>query len=99
MGNIPQGALGCNCRDRFLQRRSTHAERAGSVLRALFINLETRRVEIAGIVQQPDGRWIQQIARNVVDVDHGSLNDCCYLIHDRDPLFTEAFGRFLRLLA
>lgn len=27
------------------------------------IDLETRRVEIAGIVQQPDGRWMQQIAR------------------------------------
>jgi transposase InsO family protein len=31
------------------------------------IDLETRRVEIAGIVQQPDGEWMNQIARNLTD--------------------------------
>ena len=51
------------------------------------IDLETRRVEIAGIVQQPEGRWMQQIARNLTDVDSGWLNGCRYLIHDRDPLY------------
>ena len=60
------------------------------------IDLQTRRVEVAGIVQQPDGRWMQQIARNITDVDTGFLNGNRTLIHDRDPLFTEAFGAHLR---
>lgn len=59
------------------------------------IDLETRRVEIAGIVQQPEGRWMQQIARNLTDVDGDWLNGCRYLIHDRDPLFTELFRALL----
>ena len=59
------------------------------------IDLQTRRVEVAGIVQQPDGRWMQQIARNLTDVDTGFLNGSRYLIHDRDPLFTEAFRAHL----
>ncbi len=60
------------------------------------IDLQTRRVNIAGIVQQPDGQWMQQIARNLTAVDDGFLNGCRYLIHDRDPLFTEAFRALLK---
>ena len=60
------------------------------------IDLQTRRVAIAGIIPQPDGRWMQQIARNLTDVDDGFLNGCRYLIHDRDPLFTEAFRALLK---
>jgi transposase InsO family protein len=59
------------------------------------IDLQTRRVEIAGIVQQPDGAWMKQIARNLTDPDSGFLNGTRYLIHDRDPLFTEAFRGIL----
>ncbi len=55
------------------------------------IDLETRRVEIAGIAQQPDGEWMKQIARNLTDADEGFLNGTRHLIHERDPLFTEAF--------
>ncbi len=55
------------------------------------IDLETRRVEVAGSAQQPDGEWMKQIARNLTDADEGFLNESRYLIHDRDPLFTEAF--------
>ena len=32
------------------------------------IDLKTRRVEIAGLVAQPDGRWMTQVARNLTDV-------------------------------
>ncbi len=59
------------------------------------IDLESRRVGIAGIAQQPDGQWMKQIARNLTDVDEGFLNGTRYLIHDRDPLFTEAFREVL----
>ena len=59
------------------------------------IDLQTRRIEVAGIVQQPHGRWMQQIACNLTDVDTGSLTGSRYLIHDRDLLFTEAFRAHL----
>ncbi len=59
------------------------------------IDLQTRRVEIAGIAQQPDGEWMKQIARNLTDCDEGFLNETRYLIHDRDPLFTRAFSELL----
>ena len=60
------------------------------------IDLQTRRVEIAGIVQQPDGQWMRQIARNLSDIDDGFMNGYRYLIHDRDPLFTEGFSALLK---
>ena len=59
------------------------------------IDLRTRRVEVTGITQQSDGRWIQQIARNLTDVDTGFLNRARYLLHDRDPVFTEPFRAHL----
>ena len=36
------------------------------------IDLKTRRVEVAGIIQQPYGEWMQQVARNLTDVVDGS---------------------------
>jgi putative transposase len=60
------------------------------------IDLPTRQVKIAGIVRQPDWQWMPQNARNLSDVHDGSLNECRYLIHHRDPLFAEAFNALLR---
>ena len=60
------------------------------------IDLQTRKIEVAGIVQQPDGQWMQQIARNITDIETGFLNGTRYLVHDRDPLFTESFTTLLR---
>ncbi len=59
------------------------------------IDLETRRVEIAGVSPAPNGNWMIQMARNLTDVEDGFLNGNRYLIHDRDPLFTENFARNL----
>lgn len=56
-----------------------------------FIELSTRRVEIAGISAAAHGLWMSQIARNVTDAVEGLLTGKRYLIHDRDPLFTDAF--------
>ena len=61
----------------------------------IVIDLETRRVEVAGIVHQPDGRWMAQVARNLTDVTAGFLRDGYYLIHDRDPLYTADFRAVL----
>ena len=59
------------------------------------IDLRARRVEIAGILSQPDGAWMNQIARNLTDAEAGFLNGSRYLIHDRDPLFTKSFRETL----
>jgi transposase InsO family protein len=56
-----------------------------------FIELSTRKVEIAGIASVANGLWMDQIGRNLTDAVDGILNDKRYLIHDRDPLFTSTF--------
>ncbi len=56
-----------------------------------FIELSTRKVEIAGIAAVANGLWMSQIGRNLTDAVDGILNGKRYLIHDRDPLFTTAF--------
>ena len=56
-----------------------------------FIELSTRRVEIAGIAAKANGLWMDQIGRNLTDSMDGLLNGKRYLIHDRDPLFTSEF--------
>jgi putative transposase len=56
-----------------------------------FIELSTRRVEIAGISAVANGLWMNQIARNLTDSVDGLLTGKRYLIHDRDPLFTHEF--------
>jgi len=60
------------------------------------IDLKTRRIEIAGVVRQPDGEWMNQITRNLTDAGRGFLNGARYLIHDRAPLFTNVFKTVLR---
>ena len=56
-----------------------------------FIDLSTRKVEIAGIAQVANGLWMSQIARNLTDAEQGILTGKRYLIHDRDPMFTADF--------
>jgi hypothetical protein len=56
-----------------------------------FIELSTRRVEIAGTSAAPNDVWINQIARNLTDTIDGLLTGKRYLVHDRDPLFTDQF--------
>ncbi|HEX2611031.1 MAG TPA: hypothetical protein VHK68_08460, partial [Gemmatimonadales bacterium] len=56
-----------------------------------FIELSTRKVEIAGIASVANGLWMDEIGRNLTDGVDGILNGKRYLIHDRDPLFTSDF--------
>jgi len=56
----------------------------------------TRKVEVVGIIQQAHGEWMHQKARNLADQFSGFLKDKKYLIHDRDPLFTEEFREVLK---
>jgi hypothetical protein len=59
------------------------------------IDLESRRVRIAGLIRHPHDASIQQVARNLTDSVDGFLRGKRYLIHDRDPLFTDAFRAVL----
>ena len=59
------------------------------------IELETRRVTVAGIHPQPYGAWMEQLARNLTDPVEGCLRTASHLIHDRDPLYTRVFGEIL----
>jgi putative transposase len=61
-----------------------------------FLELSTRKVEIAGIASSPNGLWMNQIARNLTDAVEGLLKGKRYLIDDRDPLFTAEFVKMLR---
>ncbi len=56
-----------------------------------FLQLSTRKVEIAGVAAGANGLWMEQIGRNLTDAIDGILTGKRYLIHDRDPLFTTAF--------
>lgn len=71
---------------------------AGTVRYMVFfvIEIKSRAVEIAGIQVDPCGEWMKQVARNLTDPVDGFLRDAKYLIHDRDPLFTEAFTAILQ---
>ena len=60
------------------------------------IVVKTRAVEIAGIATRPEGKSMEQMARNLTDSVDGFLRNATHLIHDRDPLFTEAFEAILR---
>ena len=60
------------------------------------LELSTRRVEIAGIVPEPDGPWMEQVSRNLTDAFEGFLGGKRYLIHDRSTLFTKVFAEILK---
>ncbi len=61
-----------------------------------FIHLESRRVEVAGITPHPNQAWMKQIARNVTMDEWGCLENCRYLIHDRDTKFTDSFRAIVK---
>jgi putative transposase len=60
------------------------------------IDLRTRKIQIAGVRIDPDGRWVEQQARNLTDAGAGVLAGKRYLLHDRDPLYTKTFEEILK---
>jgi len=59
------------------------------------LDLATRRVQIAGIASEPDSAWVVQCGRQLTDAVDGFLAGKRFLLHDRDPLFSEAFRETL----
>jgi putative transposase len=59
-----------------------------------FIELQTRRVHLAGATTNPNGHSVTQQARNLSLT--GALSDVRFLIRDRDPKFVAAFDEVLR---
>jgi putative transposase len=59
-----------------------------------FIELDTRRVHLAGITAYPSGHWATQQARNIID--QFSERELRFLIRDRDTKFTVGFDTVFR---
>ena len=59
-----------------------------------FVQLESRRVHLAGITKHPDTVWMEQMARNAVD-ESGYLRNQRYVLHDRDTKFCASFRSIL----
>jgi len=69
--------------------------RPDAVRRPVVIELATRRVQIAGIASEPESAWVIQCGRQLTDAVDGFLVGKRFLLHDRDPLFSEAFRETL----
>jgi transposase InsO family protein len=61
-----------------------------------FIELATRRVRLAGITTNPDGRWVTQQARNLLMQLTDEGVEPRFLIRDRDSKFTRDFDEVFR---
>jgi putative transposase len=59
-----------------------------------FIELESRRVHLAGCTTNPTGAWVTQQARNLSFT--GLFERVRFLIHDRDSKFSGAFDEVFR---
>jgi putative transposase len=62
-----------------------------------FIELASRRVHLAGVTTNPDGRWVTQQARNLLmQLDDGGICHPRFLVRDRDSKFTRDFDEVFR---
>ncbi len=61
-----------------------------------FIELESRRVHLAGCTANPSGMWVAQQARQLAWSLADQLTPLRFLIHDRDSKFSRAFDEVFR---
>jgi hypothetical protein len=59
-----------------------------------FIELQTRRVHLAGATTNPEGQWVTQQARNLSL--SGAVDDVRFLTRDRDAKFVAGFDEVFR---
>lgn len=60
-----------------------------------FVQLESRRVNLAGMTRHPDAVWMEQMARNAIDPECGYLRNQRCVLHDRDTKFCATFRSIL----
>jgi putative transposase len=60
-----------------------------------FIELDTRRVHLAGVTANPAGTWVAQQARNLL-LELGERRRVRFVLHDRDAKFCRAFDDVFR---
>jgi putative transposase len=60
------------------------------------IELDTRRVHLAGVTANPDGAWVAQQARNLLLVLGERGRRVRFLLRDRDAKFSRAFDDLFR---
>jgi transposase len=56
-----------------------------------FIELDTRRVHLAGVTANPDGGWVTQQARNLLLALGEQGRQLCFLVRDHDAKFSRSF--------
>jgi putative transposase len=56
-----------------------------------FIQLQTRRVQLAGVTTHPTGAWVAQEARNLLATLDGDTTTVRFLVRVRDSKFTHVF--------
>ena len=61
-----------------------------------FIELDTRRVHLAGVTVYPDGAWVAQQARNLLLVIAERGQQLRFLVRDRDAKLTRSFDDVIR---
>ncbi|MHB8668969.1 MAG: integrase core domain-containing protein [Acidimicrobiales bacterium] len=66
--------------------RLDHARGQHQVL--FFIELDTRRVHLAGVTAHPNGAWVTEQVRNLASVLAEGARPLWFLIRDRDTKFT-----------
>ena len=60
------------------------------------IEIDSRRVHLAGVTAHPTAAWVTQQARNLVLKTEEATTERKYLLHDRDALFAPSFDRVFR---
>jgi putative transposase len=61
-----------------------------------FIELDTRRVHLAGVTPNPNAAWVTQQARNLQLVPGEQGRRMRFLLRDRDAKFTRSFDDVFR---
>jgi len=73
LGDLPEGLLGAIVATDFFSVEVPTPVAFVRYFVLFVIDLKTRRIEVAGISRSPDGRWMNQVARNLTDIASGFL--------------------------
>jgi putative transposase len=61
-----------------------------------FIELDTRRIHLAGVTTNPNGGWVAQQARNLLLVIGERRRQLSFVLRDRDAKFSRSFDDVFR---